>query len=300
VEGVRDVHQQLLVGIAAELWLGVQSLIPGLFADLASRTRSTLVQCVDGVKVDLSVEAVLQGRRNIVRVIMGAMGIAVVVTVTFVFVVAVRHDAGSALLDGCLILHMFARWLSGFENPSCPFMSLVFSPVRHSQHDHQHSHSSDTGRFEDRMYIQKTKVMGIEHLKQNNTAIQSCAMSHASIGSAPLSTSRSLARLAARSFADSLGASTGTFGMGAMTPSCTVLGILSLFASAARASSSSSTSSSSWLVILVPSISLISYNLVSVYAMCLGKREKRAFWYAWASSFSPRMSSTRSRPPISL
>jgi hypothetical protein len=102
VEGVRDVHQQLLVGIAAELGLGVQSLVPRLFADFASRARGALVQCVDGVKIDLAVEAVLQGWRDVVRVIVGAVGVAVVMAVTFVFVVAVRHGVCSALLDGCL------------------------------------------------------------------------------------------------------------------------------------------------------------------------------------------------------
>lgn len=56
---VRDVHQQLLVGIAAEFGLRVQSLVPGLFADSTARARGALVECVDGVKVDLSVEAVL-------------------------------------------------------------------------------------------------------------------------------------------------------------------------------------------------------------------------------------------------
>ena len=99
MEGVRDVHQQLLVGIAAEFGLGIQSLVPGLFANVASRARGALVQCVDGVKIDLSVEAVLQCWRDVVRVIMGAVGVAVVVAMAFVFVVAVRHDAGSALVN---------------------------------------------------------------------------------------------------------------------------------------------------------------------------------------------------------
>jgi hypothetical protein len=66
VDGVRDVHQQLLVGIAAEFWFRIQSLIPSLFANLASRTRGALVQSVDGVKVDLSVEAVLQSWSDVV------------------------------------------------------------------------------------------------------------------------------------------------------------------------------------------------------------------------------------------
>lgn len=92
-------HQQLLVGIAAEFGLGVQSLVPGLLANFASRARGALVQRVDGVKVDLAVEAVLQSRCDIICVIVGAVAMAVVVAVAFVFVVAVRHDAGSALVN---------------------------------------------------------------------------------------------------------------------------------------------------------------------------------------------------------
>lgn len=65
-DGVRDVHQQLLVGIAAEFGLRTQSLVPCLLANLASRTRGALVQSVDGVKVDLFVEAVLQSRSDVV------------------------------------------------------------------------------------------------------------------------------------------------------------------------------------------------------------------------------------------
>ena len=92
-------HQQLFVGIAAELGLGVQALVPGLLADLASRARGALVQCVGGVKVDLSVEAVLQSGCDVVRVIMSAVGVAVVVAMTIVFGVAVRHDAGGVLVS---------------------------------------------------------------------------------------------------------------------------------------------------------------------------------------------------------
>jgi len=97
--GVRDVHQQLFIGIAAEFGLRVHSLVPGLLADFTSRARGALIQCVDGVKVDLSVEAVLQSGCDVVRVIMGAVGVAVVVAMTFVFVVAVRHDAGGVLVS---------------------------------------------------------------------------------------------------------------------------------------------------------------------------------------------------------
>lgn len=151
---------------------------------------------------------------------------------------------------------------------------------------------------------EKTDYWVLNICKTNKTTVMqslrvSCLMSYASIGSAPFSVSRSLARLAALSFVVSLGASVGAFGMGAITPSSAVLGILCLFASAARASSSSSTSSSSWLVILVPSMSLISCQAVSPYARLMRKK-RLAFWYACASSFSPKMSSTRSRPPISL
>lgn len=118
-------HQQLLVGIAAEFGLRVQSLVPGLFANVASRARGALVQCVNGVKIDLSVEAVLQSWCDIVRVVVGAVGVAMVVAMAFVFVVAVRHDAGGALMDGWLILHMFAILLTSSKHPSCPFMSLL-------------------------------------------------------------------------------------------------------------------------------------------------------------------------------
>lgn len=100
VDGVRDVHQQLLIGITAEFGLRIQSLVPCLLADLASRTRGALVQSIDGVKVDLFVEAVLQSWSDVVRMIVNAMRMAVAVTMTFVFVVAMRHDACGALMNG--------------------------------------------------------------------------------------------------------------------------------------------------------------------------------------------------------
>ena len=89
--GVRHVHQQLFVGIAAEFGLSGQSLVPCLFTDLAARPRRTLVERVDGAKVDLLVDVVLEGGRDIVAMVVSAVRMSVIMAVAFVFVVAVRH-----------------------------------------------------------------------------------------------------------------------------------------------------------------------------------------------------------------
>ena len=114
----------MLVGIAAEFRVGIQSLVPTLLADFASRARSALVQRVDGVKVDLAVEAVLQSRCDIICVIVGTVAMAVVVAVALVFVVAVRHDAGSALVRLIVSSHV-CDFVDGDSHPRCPFMSLL-------------------------------------------------------------------------------------------------------------------------------------------------------------------------------
>lgn len=66
---IRDMHQQLLVGVAAELGFGIEALVPGLLANLAPRARRGFVQRVDGTEVDLLVDVVLQGRSDVVGMI---------------------------------------------------------------------------------------------------------------------------------------------------------------------------------------------------------------------------------------
>jgi hypothetical protein len=66
----------------------VQSLGPRLLHNLRTATRLALVQCVDGAKVNLLVNVVLQRRSEIVCVVMGG-ALGVVVAVVIVFIVAV-------------------------------------------------------------------------------------------------------------------------------------------------------------------------------------------------------------------
>lgn len=87
---VRYVHQQLLVRIALQLRLLVQSLTPGLLHHFRATTRIAFVQRINCAEVDLLVYVVLQCGREIVGVVVGS-ALGVVVPVMLVFVMAVRH-----------------------------------------------------------------------------------------------------------------------------------------------------------------------------------------------------------------
>jgi hypothetical protein len=90
---LRYVHEQLLVRIALQLRLLVQPFAPSLLHDLGAAPRLALVQRVDSAEVDLLVDVVLQRGRDIVGMVVGC-SLGVVVTMVFVFVVAVRHCCG--------------------------------------------------------------------------------------------------------------------------------------------------------------------------------------------------------------
>jgi hypothetical protein len=53
---IRDVDQELLVGIAGESWLVVEALIPWFLDDGFSGTRDFFVEGSDLVKFDVAVE----------------------------------------------------------------------------------------------------------------------------------------------------------------------------------------------------------------------------------------------------
>jgi len=83
-------HQQLLIRIALQLGLGVQSFGPCLLHDLRAGPRLGFVERVDGAEVDLFVDVVLERRGQVIRVIV-RRALGVVVAVMAAFVVAVRH-----------------------------------------------------------------------------------------------------------------------------------------------------------------------------------------------------------------
>lgn len=66
---IRDVHEQLLVGIALELWLGFELFNPCLLDNLRPGLRLALIQCGDCAEVDLLVNVVLQRGRQVISVV---------------------------------------------------------------------------------------------------------------------------------------------------------------------------------------------------------------------------------------
>lgn len=84
----RHINQQLLIRIANHLGLLRHPLRPRLLDHGARRARRGFVERFDLVKVDLLVQRVLQGGRDVVRVVVVVVS-AVAVAVGGVFVVAV-------------------------------------------------------------------------------------------------------------------------------------------------------------------------------------------------------------------
>lgn len=84
----RHINQQLLIRIANHLGLLRHPLRPRLLDHSARRARRGFVERFDLVKVDLLVQRVLQGGRDVVRVVVVVVS-AVAVAVGGVFVVAV-------------------------------------------------------------------------------------------------------------------------------------------------------------------------------------------------------------------
>jgi hypothetical protein len=78
---LRNSHQDLLISITNQLRLRIQPLIPRLLDNRHPRPRLAFIQCDDLIEVDLGVEIGLQGRREVVGVVMPAMGVVVVVVV---------------------------------------------------------------------------------------------------------------------------------------------------------------------------------------------------------------------------
>lgn len=85
---VRDVHQQLLISIAFELRLGLESFRPCLPDDLGPRSRLALVERRDGAEIYLLVDVILQRRRQVILVIVRRT-FRMVVAVVVMLIVAV-------------------------------------------------------------------------------------------------------------------------------------------------------------------------------------------------------------------
>lgn len=83
-------HKQLLVCIALQFWLRIESLRPRLLHDLRATSRLALIQRVDCAEVDLLIDLVLQCRCKVVCVVVcRAFGVDVAVMV--VLIMAMRH-----------------------------------------------------------------------------------------------------------------------------------------------------------------------------------------------------------------
>lgn len=87
---VRDVHEQLLVGITAQFRIVCESLCPSLAADSLPRIRCRFIECRYCVKVDLLIQALLERRSDVIRVIVISMGM-VVIAMCVVLIMTVRH-----------------------------------------------------------------------------------------------------------------------------------------------------------------------------------------------------------------
>ena len=83
----------MTVRAASELGLGREAIGPGLLEDGAAGAGPGLVERLHGVEVDVPVQAVLERRRDVVRMVVRPVAVPVVVPVALVLVVAVmRHD----------------------------------------------------------------------------------------------------------------------------------------------------------------------------------------------------------------
>jgi hypothetical protein len=113
-EDIRNSHEQLLVGLADELRLHLHPVCPRLLDDLAARAAVRLVESGDLVKDDARVQRVLEGGRQVIRVIVGVvmvvavtMAVTVVVVTTGILVLrtTLRHFAFGYLdnLVGCIV-----------------------------------------------------------------------------------------------------------------------------------------------------------------------------------------------------
>jgi len=87
--GLRNVHEQLLVRIRAQLWFQIQPLSPRFLAYFRSGSWRRLVQCIDCIEVDLLVNVILNCWREVVRMIMSAVGMVVTVAVAMTGVLIV-------------------------------------------------------------------------------------------------------------------------------------------------------------------------------------------------------------------
>lgn len=116
---VRDVHKELLIGIALQLRMIIQPLSPCLLNDGSTRSRNTLcslgakssikvivtgqvvslrhtIQGDDCIKLNLRIQKRLNSGSNVIGVIMAIISMAMAVTTMAVVVVMVsRHFEGS-------------------------------------------------------------------------------------------------------------------------------------------------------------------------------------------------------------
>ena len=77
-KNLRHDYDELLVGVALENRLRLETLRPGLLDDFHARSSFGLVQCDDLVKLDLAIEKLLKGRLNVIAVVVGMTAVVVV------------------------------------------------------------------------------------------------------------------------------------------------------------------------------------------------------------------------------
>lgn len=93
---IRNKHQQLLIAVTDEFWLGIEALRPRLLDDFGTGFGFTFIQRADLLEFDFFPNEVLEGRLCFVRVVV-AMIMAVVVVVVVIMVmgfmaIIVGHD----------------------------------------------------------------------------------------------------------------------------------------------------------------------------------------------------------------
>lgn len=90
---VRNEHEHLFICIANKFWLCVHSLPPSLFDNLGSRIELEFIQGADLFEFDLLPDERLEGRFEIVGVVVSVVVavVAMMMMMVIVVVVVVRH-----------------------------------------------------------------------------------------------------------------------------------------------------------------------------------------------------------------
>ena len=133
---VRNRNQQLVVCIALQHGFGIEALSPSLLNDLVTGIELGLVESRDLLKLNLLVQQILQGRFDIVGMVMGAVVVASMTAVIIVTVgmgMRMRHDVVNfSRLEhrSCVPGHWVGERTSKYQNiESCRYLQRVYGQI---------------------------------------------------------------------------------------------------------------------------------------------------------------------------